>query len=495
MVNEPPDDPNEPPPHDFIPNDPNEIRIDTNVVDDTAPGLSEMDVARTFVARHGETLRFVAPWKKWLLWNGQRWEDDDRRQAHYLADQICIETARGAGKRANTIASAGFRTNVLSLASEHPQLAASVTGWDADQFLLNTPNGVVNLKTGTMRVAQPTDYMRMMTQVGPNATIGNAGEGCPRWKKFLSQIFDDDSALVTYVQRICGYVLTGSIEEHQMWFGYGSGNNGKGVFVDVVSGLMGDYHTNTPIETFTVQQFDAHPTELARLHGKRLVTSSETEEGRRWAESRIKEITGGGKISARFMRQDFFDFYPQFKIFLTGNHMPVMRNVGAAMIRRFNRIPFDVTIATEEVNKNLAKELIEEEGPEIILWMIRGCVDWMREGLPKPLAVKMATDSYFSDQDQLGEWINTCLEADQAGWIGTTDLFNSWKMWAEARQEYFGNVKWFSMKLQDRKFVKRRNKDKTLHGFGGWKLKQYATMNGNGSTYNGNGHEDNDLPF
>jgi len=495
--NTPPPDNNEPPPHDSIP-EANEIRTeDVNVVDDTAPNLSEQWVATEFAVRHVDSLRFVAPWKKWLMWNGKFWEDDDKRQAHDLADQICIEYARTAGKRALSVASAGFRTAVLSIASDRQQLAASTDYWDRDPMLLNTPDGVVNLKTGVMRNAKPNDYMRMMTKVGPRVTR-NDGENCPRWLDFLNQIMNGDETLVKYLQLVCGYALTGLVQEHQMWFGYGSGNNGKGVFVEVVSTLMGDYHINTPISTFTVQQFDAHPEELARFQGKRLVTSAETEEGRRWAESRIKEITGGSQITARFMRQNSFDFYPQFKLFLTGNHMPVLRNVGKAMARRFNRVPFVVTVNDDQVNKALAKEIIEAEGPGIMLWMIQGCVEWQRVGLVQPTAVKEATDSYLNSQDTLGEWIRDCCEKDPQGWVGSSDLFYSWKMWAEARGEHVGAVRGLSMKLDDRGGWKKQPGRGNLSGFAGWKLKTPATgaTNGNGSYHPDNRPDDgNELPF
>jgi len=484
-------DDNEPPPHDSIPEGTQEI----DVVDDTSPQLSEMYVASEFAARYVDTVRYVAPWKKWLVWNGVRWEDDDRRQAHDLADQLCREYSRVAGKRALTVASAGFRTAVLSLASDNQQLAATTDQWDRNPFLLNTPAGVVNLQTGVMRSHKPSDYMRMCTAVGPRVTR-NDGENCPLWIAFLRQIMDNDENLVSYLQRVCGYGLTGSIKEHQMWFGYGSGNNGKSVFVEVFSRLLGDYHVNTPIETFTVQQFDAHPTELARFQGKRLVTSSETEEGRRWAESRIKEITGGTQITARFMRQDFFQFYPQFKLFLTGNHMPVLRNVGKAMARRFNRVPFSVTVDDDKVNKDLADQLIEKEGPGILLWIVQGCVEWQRSGLNTPPAVKEATESYFTSQDLMGEWLRDCCEKEVNGWVGTTQLFQSWKTWAEARQEFVGSVRGFSMKLEDRGMVKRRNVTKTLNGFAGWRLKAGQT-NGNGHATNGMSgvDEGEELPF
>jgi len=481
------------PPHDD--GIPDGVRTDIEVVDDTSPQLSEMYVATEFAARYIDSVRYVAPWKKWLVWNGKFWEDDDRRQAHDLADQLCREFSRVAGKRALSVASAGFRTAVLSLASDDQRLAATTGQWDKNPWLLNTPIGVVDLRTGVVREHRSSDYMRMITLGGPKVTRDD-GDNCPRWMAFLKQIMDNDESLVAYLQRVCGYGLTGSIKEHQMWFGYGSGNNGKSVFIEVFSRLMGDYHVNSPIETFTVQQFDAHPTELARFQNKRLVTSSETEEGRRWAESRIKEITGGTQITARFMRQDFFQYYPQFKLFLTGNHMPVLRNVGKAMARRFNRVPFTVTVDDSQVNKDLADELVEQEGPGILLWMIQGCVKWQREGLNAPEAVKVATESYFTSQDTMGEWLRDCCEKDTNGWVGTTPLFQSWKIWAEARQEFVGSVRSFSMKLEDRGMKKQRNAAKTLNGFRGWRLKAGNT-NGNGHAHNGlsGSEEGEELPF
>jgi putative DNA primase/helicase len=460
---------NDAPAHDSIPD--NVIRVDEiDVVDDSAPSLSEQWVATEFAARHANTLRYVAPWKKWIVWNGQKWEDDDKRQAHDLADQICIEYARRAGKLSRSIASASFRTAVLSIASDRQQLAATVDQWDQDPWLLNTPGGVVNLKTGVLRNAKPSDMMRMMTSVAP-MTTRNDGNNCPLWMDFLHQTFNNDVLLIKYIQLVLGYCLTGVVTEQKMWFGYGSGNNGKGVLLRVARLLMGDYATTTPIATFTVQKFENHPTELARLHTKRLVTSAETEQGRRWAESRIKDITGGDEITARFMKENFFEFLPQFKLFITGNHMPDLRNVGEAMMRRLYRVPFAVKIAPQHVNENLVNELVAKEGPGILLWMVQGCVDWQRDGLKPPDAVKVSTASYFESQDTLGRWKDDCCETGV--WAGTTELYESWKQWSEANGEFTGTRQAFSTKLEERGEWKKEpgGPKKNLSGFVGVKLK------------------------
>jgi putative DNA primase/helicase len=279
-----------------------------------------------------------------------------------------------------------------------------------------------------------------------------------------------DMELQRYLQRLAGYILTGDTREQELFFYYGTGNNGKGVWVQVVSFILNDYHVSTTIETFTVSKFERHPTEMAKLCGARLVTAAETEEGRRWAEARIKELTGGDEISARFMRQDFFSFYPQFKLLFTGNHMPTLRVVNKAIARRFNRIPFNVTIPEDQVNKNLTAEL-KQEAPGILAWMIEGCLEWQRLGLSPPKVVTDATDSYLEGQDVIGEWMEEWLERDSYGFLSSRELFNSWKPWAEERHEYVGSEKTFSAKLEDRGMKKGRNKDQTQRGFNGWRWK------------------------
>jgi putative DNA primase/helicase len=314
---------------------------DTAPVADTAPAYSEEAIALEFATRHTDALRYVAQWGKWFVWDGLGWREDTKRKVFTLARALCRETARGVNKagKALSIASAKTRAAVVALAGEDSRLAASIDQWDKDPWLLNTPGGVVDLRTGKMREHRADDYMTKITAVAP-------GGDCPRWKEFMTQITNGDGELQRYLQRIAGYALTGDTREQELYFFYGTGNNGKGVWVQVISYILNDYHVSTSIETFTVSKYERHPTELAKLCGARLVTAAETEEGRRWAEARIKELTGGDRIVARFMRKDEFFFYPLFKLLFLGNHMPTLRVVNKAITRRFNRIPFNVTTPT-----------------------------------------------------------------------------------------------------------------------------------------------------
>jgi putative DNA primase/helicase len=267
-------------------------------------------------------------------------------------------------------------------------LAATAQQWDADPWALNTPDGVVDLRTGEIRPHRPTDYLAKITAVGPRNT------SCPLWKAHLKRILNDDADLTSYLQRVLGYALTGSTREHALFFAYGVGSNGKSVTVNTVAGILADYAQTATIETFTASFADRHTTELAALRGARLVTASETEEGRRWAESRIKMLTGGDPIRARFMRQDEFEFQPQLKLLISGNHKPGLRSVDEAIKRRFHLIPFTLTIPPVERDADLTEKL-KSEWPAILSWMIAGCLAWQQTRLNPPAAVRDATAAYL----------------------------------------------------------------------------------------------------
>ena len=305
-----------------------------------APPYSEEALALAFADRHANTLRYVAEWGQWLIWDGTCWRMDRTRQVFTLARELCREVATKAYKPSERrrIASAKTRAAVVSLAGEDRRLAATTEQWDADPGC-STPRTAWSICTPAgCAPHQPTDYMTKQTAVSPE------GE-CPRWKKFLGEITGGDEELQRYLQRISGYSLTGVTSEQELYFFYGAGNNGKGVFVTLTSPA---YYTITIGRHQSRHSRSPNPIAIRPswpgLRGARLVTAAETEEGRRWAEARIKEMTGGDKISARFMRQDFFDFFPQFKLLFSGNHMPTLRTVNKAITRRFNRIPFAVTI-------------------------------------------------------------------------------------------------------------------------------------------------------
>ena len=274
--------------------------------------------------------------------------------------------------------------------------------WDPDHYLLGTPDGTVDLRTGKMRAPSPDDFITKITETTPADSAD-----CPMWLKFLREATAKDDELITYLQRFCGYLLTGDTREHALLFVYGPGGNGKTVFLNTVSAILGDYAQVAAMETFTSSPTDRHPTDLAMLRGARLVCATETEEGRAWAESRIKQLTGGDPISARFMRQDFFTYTPTFKLVFIGNHKPALRNVDDAARRRFNIVPFIHKPPTPD--QQLEHKLCAE-WPAILRWMIDGCLAWQRDGLVRPKIVIEATEEYFTEQDIIRLWVEECCE-------------------------------------------------------------------------------------
>lgn len=412
-----------------------------------APAFSDEALALQFAERHAGNLRYVAGWGKWLSWTGTHWRFDDTLHAFDLVRQIIRETAATCNRRKDAIAIASAKTvaAVERLTKTDRRLAATVEQWDADPFLLNTPTGVVDLRTGRLRPHQPDDYMTKITAVGP-------GGDCPKFKAFLKRIMNEDDAMITYLQRVSGYSATGDIREQAMFFGHGDGNNGKGVFGHTIGHVLGDYCKTAAIETFTESKVDRHSTELARLRGARLVTATETESGRHWAEARIKELTGGDVVTARFMRQDDFEYTPEFKLFFFGNHKPGLRSVGVAMRRRVNLIPFAVIIPETERDLQL-EQALRGEWPGVLQWMIDGCLDWQKLGLAPPDAVTNATDTCFFEQDSFSAWVEDRCERNPNIWTKSTVLFASWKDWAEKAGVRFGNIKTFGETMTEKGFT------------------------------------------
>jgi putative DNA primase/helicase len=425
----------------------NIISIVAQATDDIAPAFSEEELALKFAASHASDLRYVAAWNRWLRWDGQLWRWDQTRDTFTLARAHCRSEAAKLNKpkEAKAMASARTRAAVVTLAGEDERLKATIDQWDADPWILNTPGGVIDLRSGASRNHRPEDYMTKITACSP-------GGECPLWREFLTRVTNDDQQMQNYLQRVAGYSLTGITNEHALFFLYGRGGNGKGVYVNTIGGIMGEYRTVAPIETFTASHGDRHPTELARLRGARLVTATETEEGRPWAESKIKMLTGGeSKIAARFMREDFFEFEPQFKLLIAGNHKPGLRSVDEAIRRRMNLLPFLVIIPDNEKDLELGEKL-KREWSGILQWMIEGCLAWQKGGLNPPPVVTNATKDYLEAEDAIQAWLDECCIIDSSKWTAVGDLFDLWKRWTEANGEFTGSARRFSQSLVDRGF-------------------------------------------
>jgi P4 family phage/plasmid primase-like protien len=383
---------------------------------------------------------------RWFEWTGSVWAEE-RTLKVYDRIRAFLRT-KAEPKTQRRICSAQTVGAVERLARSDRRCATLPEAFDSDPFLLNTASGIVDLRTGEIR---PHDARALMSRV----TAANLGGPCSRWRDFLKQVTDGDDELAAYLQRFAGYALTGETREHALFFLYGSGGNGKGVFLNTLSAVLGGYAKVAPMESFTESRGDRHPTELAMLQGARLVTSQETEQGRAWAESRIKSLTGGDPISARWMRGDFFTFKPQFKLAIAGNHRPTLKNVDEAMRRRLHLIPFTVTVPPDKRDPILPQVLLGEAGG-ILEWAIEGCLDWQSGGLRPPERVLAATSDYFESQDAFASWFEDCCEPEPNGWELPGALFASWKAWAEKASEPYGNQRSFGDRLEGAGFRRER---------------------------------------
>ena len=407
------------------------------------PPRSDEALALNYVDILKDKLRYTNAWGKWHLFNGQRWVEDCTLQASDYAREVCREAAAGAkDKEAKETASAKKRAAIVSLAREDRRIAATVDQWDSDILLLNTPGGTIDLRTSELKSHRAADYITKMTAVAP-------GGDCPQWRQFIDEVTGGDAEVAAYLQRIAGYVLSGDTSEHALFFFYGTGSNGKSVFLSTFAGILGDYHRTAPIETFTASRGERHPTDLAMLRGARMVSAVETEEGRSWAESRIKTLTGGDRIAARFMRQDFFEYMPTFKLIVAGNHKPSLRSVDEAIRRRLHLVPFGVTFPPESRDLDLGEKL-KKEWPGILQWALDGWVDWREGGLRPPAAVLAATEDYLEQEDAVGAWIEECCEL--MGEESSSTLFDSWRSWCIRNGEDPRSNKWLSQRLSSRGF-------------------------------------------
>jgi putative DNA primase/helicase len=419
--------------------------------EDGAGPVTEDSVAAAFVKRYRDTLRFCHHAGKWYRWTGAVWQREETRLAFDWARNLARQCAAssGEGKAITAAGKAAFATGVERFVQADRAFAVTSAAWDRDPWLLGTPEGTVDLRTGELRPARQEDLISRSTAVTPAPQAQ-----CPTWLAFLQQACAGDQDLIGFLQRWFGYCLTGVTQEHALLFVYGPGGNGKGVLLVTMAGILGAYATNAAMDTFTASQGDRHPTDLAMLHGARMVMTTETEEGRAWAEARIKALTGGDPVTARYMRQDFFTFTPAFKLTISGNHKPALRNVDDAARRRFNVVPF---LHKPSRPDPTLPDKLRAEWPGILRWMIQGCLAWQRDGLQRPKAVLDATAEYFAEQDVLAQWVEECCDQSPDWGDTSTVLFASWRSYAVSRAEDPRSAKWFATMLERQGFMRAKD--------------------------------------
>lgn len=447
------------------------VGADGESVDEVRPiEFSDDELALRFSKRHGDELRYVARFGTWYAWDGRRWAADETLGYFDLARRVCrgasdearrvINDPRAAERIAGKVASATAVAATVKLAQADPRQARRPDDWDRDPWALNTPHGIIDLRSGTTRPHDRTAYCTKITAAAA------AGE-CPTWLRFLHEVTGGDDEFAAYLRRAAGYCLTGITREHTLFFAHGSGGNGKGVFINTLGALLGDYTAVASMATFTASQSERHPTDLAMLRGARLVIAQETQEGQRWDEAKIKALTGGDPITARFMRQDFFTYVPQFKLYIVGNHCPVLRNVDEAIRRRLHLIPFGFKPPKPDA---ALPERLKAEWPGILMWAVQGCLEWQNFGLSPPPVVTSATAEYFDAQDAIGRWLRERSITDPNGTATTEALYDDWKRWARRANEAEGSEKSFSQNLGQRGYARWQHPTTRRMGFKGLRL-------------------------
>jgi putative DNA primase/helicase len=438
---------------------------------ESIPELSEQGVARRFAASNEHRAIFVPKWGCWYIW-GTGWHEDERCAVAGRIDALCREEASVTSLKAQTrmrLASLKFSDAVEKLVRRDKRLVAIPAQFDADPWAIAAPMTYIDLRTLVIRELLPTDYMLRSLGAAPAETAA-----CPKWLSFLDTIMAGDKQMVSYLQRMCGYLLTGLTSEHVLFFLWGSGANGKSVFVAVLVAILGTYAQAAGMDIFLVTDHAQHPTGIARMFGARLITATETEEGRRWNTAQIKSLTSSDRISARYMRRDFFDFAPSHKILLSGNHRPTLA-VDEAIRRRIHLIPFPITIPVEQRIKDLETQF-EPEHPAILRWMLGGITAWRDKGLAPPPAVTGATSGYFSNEDTKAAWLEARCLQQPATFTASRLLYGDWWHWAQRAGERPGSEKAFVSALEDRGF--RRKRTETMRGFQGLSLKYLKPVDG-----------------
>jgi len=320
---------------------------------------------------------------------------------------------------------------------------------DASPDLLNTESGTIELRTGELREHRRED---LITKLAPAEYRPDAL--APAWEAFLERVLPGEE-LREFVQRASGYSATGDTSEQCMFINHGSGANGKSTFQEAIAAALGDYAMRAPTEMLLTKRSGGIPNDIARLKGSRFVASSETEEGRRLAESLIKDLTGQDTVTARFLWAELFEFTPTHKLWLSTNHKPEIRGTDNAIWRRIRLIPWSVTIPPAEQNKKLPATL-RREIAGILAWIVRGCLEWRREGLQAPDEVRRATGQYRAEMDVLAGFLAECCELDTGHWEYAKDLYECYKRWCDENGERPEPQRKFGGRLGERGFQRDR---------------------------------------
>lgn len=422
---------------------------------------TELGYARRLVHVYGEQLRYVPEWRRWLVWTGQRWTHDVTGQAarwmksiarRITADALAEEDDRrrdAAIRLARRGESSSGVSGALTLASTEERVVVTPDALDADPFLLNCPNGVLDLRTGELITHDPLMLLTKMTGAGYRPGVQGT-----EFPKFLADV-QPDRGMREFLARLLGHALEGRVTEHVLPIFHGDGGNGKSTLINAVVAALGDYGGPADPDLLTARTFDAHPTGVADLCGLRLAVLHEGDAGRRLAEGTVKRLTGGDRLKARRMREDFWSFTPSHTFVALTNHRPIVAGQDEGIWRRLRLVPWDVVIDPAKRDEQLPERL-SLELDAILAWLVTGYTDWRQHGLADPERVREATAAYRAESDALSRFLEErCLVGH--GQAGSTELYQAWGKWCADQGEDAGSQTAFATLLTNRGFDKFKN--------------------------------------
>ena len=415
--------------------------------------------AARFKDTYGEIVRYSYVRKNWYFYDGKMWLIDQQGMIKTLADRVVEkmkeepvyvpsgveeeDVKKAFAKHIKKTRNSAGKTNMVK-ESEH-LLPVQPYEFDSDIHLFNVQNGYLDLKTGTLHEHDKSKYFTKISSVEYTDKID-----CPLWFKFLNQIFNENTELIEYMQRAVGYSLCGSTQEQMMFILYGNGRNGKSVFLDIITEMFGSYAINIQPQTIMVKQNSSGAnSDIARLNAARLVTTTEPNEGVRFDEGLVKQLTGGDKVTARFLFENEFDFIPQFKLWMATNHKPIIRGTDDGIWRRLAIVPFTVQIPENEIDYNL-KNKLKRELKAILHWAVEGYQKWQRDGLKEPLCIKEQREEYRVEMDVVQTFINECCAIKPHASVQASTLFQAYKNWAHENSQYSMNSTKFGREMGKR---------------------------------------------
>ncbi len=427
--------------------------------------------SENFYKKWSRQLLYCKKWNSWLVYREGKWQEDDRNETQELAKKVIMGYYREASeilddKERKRLVNQALKSESQRAIRAMTDLATSTLpavpdDFDQDIYILNLKNGTLDLKTLEFRNHKPEDMLTKIARVNYEP-----GAGCPKWLAFLDKVFEGKEDITEYIRTSLGYSLTGDIGEQCLYIFYGIAYNGKSTFINVIQEILGDYAINTPFETFLTRRGEHIPNDIARMKGARFVNAIEAGEGKGFNEELLKRLTGRDKVTARFLRQEFFEFHPTCKLWLAANHKPTVKEFSPAFWGRIRLIPFNLTIPEEERIPHYEDILLEEkEG--IFNWILEGYKRWKEEGLKVPEEIKEATAQYKDQMDIMAEFIEDCCIESRLAQATTKKLYKSYNEWCEENKEKPIKSRAFGRRLEERGYKALRIGAKQDRGWGG----------------------------